>query len=147
MKTIIQDFPTIYGEIVNGSVYGQPNGSIARPPQNIPSSIVLSGNAKVTYTGVPQSGFCAYDLSDMLTTIVAPAGFNSLDVVVKNSSNATVGSATLSQHASTATIPIIGQAANKPTNGDALTVIITMNGDDGNPIATSNTLPATAVVS
>ena len=146
MRTIIQDFPTIYGEIVNGSVYGQPNGSIARPPQNIPASITLSGNAKVTYTGVPQSGFCAYDITDMIVDKVTPSGFNSLDVVVKNSSNATVGAATLSEHASTTTIYIIGQAANKPTNGDPLTVTITMNGNDGNPIATSNTLDAVAVV-
>lgn len=146
MKTIIQDFPTIYGEIVNGSVYGQPNGSIARPPQNIPSSVSLSGNAKLANTGTPQAGFTAYDLTDILVDIVAPSGFNSLDVVVKNASNVTVCSATLSQHASTTTIPLIGQTANKPSNGDPLTVTITMNDGNGAPIATSNALAATAVI-
>lgn len=37
MKTIIQTIGPLYGEIVNGTVFGQPNGSIAVPNNPIPT--------------------------------------------------------------------------------------------------------------
>lgn len=35
MKTVIQKIGPLYGDVINGSVFGQPNGSEAIPPVNI----------------------------------------------------------------------------------------------------------------
>lgn len=34
-KTIIQPIGPLYGEVVNGTVFGQPNGSVYVPPDNV----------------------------------------------------------------------------------------------------------------
>lgn len=43
-KTIIQTIGPLYGEVVNGTVYGQPNGSIYIPSTN---TITLTGTSKI----------------------------------------------------------------------------------------------------
>lgn len=42
MKTVIQKIGPLYGEAINGSVFGQPNGSVAVPPYN--ALVLMSAN-------------------------------------------------------------------------------------------------------
>lgn len=145
MRTIIQSFPTIYGEAVNGSVLGQPNGSIARPPQNTPATITLSGTVKVIYTGVLTP---ATNLSYVVSGLVVDSEFTAphLEVVATNAADATVcisnwnlPGAYPPQYISS------GPSANKPTDGDALTVTVNFVDDNGVTFATG-TIAATAEV-
>lgn len=119
MRTIIQDFPRIYGEAVNGSVFGQPNGSIARPPQGIPSSITLSGTGKLTY--VETSGDQAiYTLSGVDVSVVFPSGYYYIDWIVLNA-----GEDVVAMYSGTGVdlpSPVNGNSANLPGDGDSLTL-------------------------
>lgn len=56
MRTIIQTIGPLYGEIVNGSVFGQPNGSEARPaPNATPTLIVKTIEDTVCVKGVART--------------------------------------------------------------------------------------------
>lgn len=56
MKTIIQTIGPLYGEVVNGSVFGQPNGSIAVQPGGPTNPNTLTITNKPGYiVGVPTS--------------------------------------------------------------------------------------------
>lgn len=52
-KTTIQTIGPLYGEVVNGTVFGRPNGSVYVPPTN---TIVLTVQASTTVT-VNASGY------------------------------------------------------------------------------------------
>lgn len=56
MRTIIQTIGPLYGEIVNGSVFGQPNGSVAVQPSgpNNPNTLAIT-NKPGYIIGVPTS--------------------------------------------------------------------------------------------
>ena len=47
-RTIIQPIGPLYGEPINGTVYGRPNGSIYVPPTNT-ITLSLNGRTKITY--------------------------------------------------------------------------------------------------
>lgn len=152
MKTIIQDFPTIYGEALNGSVYGQPNGSIARPPQNITGSITLSGDTvTVTYTGKfpTLSPQFAYYTVGGLTGSVNVASYHHLTVVVFDSTDTFVAShrVNFGDKIIFDSTGFIGPYAGKPTNGDTLTVKAIVYDQDNNVIVSSAAVSASAVVS
>ena len=58
-KTIIQTIGPLYGEVVNGTVFGQPNGSVYVPPDNViyftlPSTYIknalVNGQYRVRFT-------------------------------------------------------------------------------------------------
>lgn len=143
MRTIIQTLPTIYGEAINGSVYGQPNGSIARPPQNVPLSVNLSGTVELIFdhsTVTPAVAY--YDWAGLTVEINIPAAPAYLMVYFYNASNQLVANGRLR----TGGI-ISGQLANKPANGDALTVKVAAMDINDNVIVTSSAIAATAVVS
>lgn len=56
MKTIIQTIGPLQGEVVNGSVFGQPNGSVAVQPSGPTSPNTLTITNKPGYiVGVPTS--------------------------------------------------------------------------------------------
>lgn len=56
MRTIIQTIGPLYGEIVNGSVFGQPNGSVAVQPSGPSNPNTLTITNKPGYIiGVPTS--------------------------------------------------------------------------------------------
>lgn len=56
MKTIIQTIGPLYGEVVNGSVFGQPNGSVAVQPSGPSNPNTLTITNKPGYIiGVPTS--------------------------------------------------------------------------------------------
>lgn len=69
MKTIIQTIGPLYGEVVNGSVFGQPNGSEAIPTT---SSIVLSVSSDAAYVkyAVDSLGYAYNCKSDGTTAAV-----------------------------------------------------------------------------
>lgn len=148
MKTIIQKLPTIYGEVTNGSVYGQPNGSIARPPQNVPVSITLSGTPTLTFDEVILVTSAKYTLAGLtishsgelpqktITTVYA-----SDDTII---AEIAVGIGNGSYPSGSFTIA--GELSAKPSNGDTVKIVIVAYDAFSNVIATSNTLTGTAVV-
>lgn len=149
MKTIIQDFPTIYGETINGSVYGQPNGSIARPPQNVAGSITLSGDTvTVTYTGKfpaisPEVAFYAVG---GLTVSNSVTSYAYVAITVDDSGDNRVGGQTANYPAAVPSAELAGPYANKPTNGDTLSIKVAVYDQDNNLIVESSAISATAVV-
>lgn len=151
MKTIIQDFPTIYGEALNGSVHGQPNGSIARPPQNAAGTITLSGDTvTVTYTDkfpILSPTFAIYTVEG-LTGSVNVASYSYLMVCVFNSSDTVIAAHQVNFGAEITfdSTGFFGPYANKPTNGDALTVKVIAYDQDNNVIVSSAAVSASAVV-
>lgn len=60
MKTVIQKIGPLYGEAVNGSVFGQPNGSVAVPPYN--ALVLLSANNNNAY--IKKNGTGGYTTCD-----------------------------------------------------------------------------------
>lgn len=149
MKTIIQDYPTIYGEAVNGSVYGQPNGSIARPPQNVAGSITLSGDTvTVTYTGKfpALSPEIAFYTVGGLTVSNSVTSYAYVSITVDDSGDNRVGGQTANYPASIPPMEITGPYANKPSNGDTLSIKVKAYDQDNNLIVESSAISATAVV-
>lgn len=141
MKTIIQDFPTIYGEIVNGSVFGQPNGSIARPPQNAPASVTVTGDSgTLTFSrNIPGGSLVAYTIAGVTVSIVTGV-YVIGEYVVKNADEDTVA---------TGGYPgteLRGPGTEKPTDGDSLTLTVRIKDAYGNVLATSSGLTISAVV-
>lgn len=146
MRTIVQDFPTIYGEAVNGSVFGQPNGSIARPPQNIAASIILSGTVVLTYTGLIGTTTAKYDLTGLGIAITVDS-YARLILRVKDSSNNVIASGQIN---SSTPVPetwhsITGIVGNKPTDGDSVSVTVELVDSDARTIA-SHMITGTAEV-
>lgn len=143
MKTIIQKLPTIYGEALNGSIYGQPNGSVARPPQNIPAAVVLTGDSiTVTKTGT-EGALTIYKIGGMTAAYTNLSMITDIGVIVKNSSDVSIALADFAH------IPgeyiVKGLTLSEPANGDALTVIVNLyNGYD---VVTSDNIAASAVIS
>lgn len=151
MKTIIQKLPTIYGEALNGSVFGQPNGSIARPPQNVAGTITLAGDTvTVTYTGkFPTiSPEIAFYTVEGLTGSVDVASYSHLMVSVYNSSDVIIANHQINfgDEVTINSTGFIGNYADKPSNGDALTIKITAYDQDNNVIVSSAAVSASAVV-
>lgn len=152
MRTIIQDFPTIYGEALNGSVYGQPNGSIARPPQNAAGTITLSGDTvTVTYTGKfpTLSPEFAFYTVEGLTGSVNVASYSYLMVCVFNSTDTVIATHQINygDEITLNSAGFFGPYADKPTNGDTLTVKVIAYDQDNNVIVSSEAVSASAVVS
>lgn len=147
MKTIIQKLPTIYGEALNGSVYGQPNGSIARPPQSIPAYITISGDS-AKLTKVSDSGVITlYQISGITGDYLFPSGYESIRVNVADSTDTIIASVRLVGYSEPKfNAAITGLTSNEPTDGDTLTVTYIALDQDDNALATSNALSLTAVI-
>lgn len=141
MKTIIQTIGPLYGEVVNGSVFGQPNGSVARPQPNTAPSITLSGNSGKLTLSSTTSAFAKYDISGVTFDFVNADLAANNNVIVRNSSEATVARGVYPFQSK-----LTGAAANTPSDGDALTVVMELYDEYGNVISTSNTLSLTAVI-
>lgn len=60
-KTIIQTIGPLYGEVVNGTVFGRPNGSVFVPPNNT-IAIVTQGDYVGAVAGNPPSVLTAQGL-------------------------------------------------------------------------------------
>jgi hypothetical protein len=56
VKTIIQTIGPLYGEVVNGTVFGQPNGSIAVPSNPVPTLDVKVIAANQYVKGIARDG-------------------------------------------------------------------------------------------
>lgn len=83
MKTIIQTIGPLYGEVVNGSVFGQPNGSVAVQPSGPSNPNTLTITNKPGYiVGVPTSSgkytitFCDSDGVVVTTPLIIAATSN-----------------------------------------------------------------------
>ena len=145
MKTIIQSFPTIYGEAINGSVLGQPNGSIARPPQNVPVTLELSGDSVEVVLSFSGSGTTHYTV-DMLNTLISGFTYSYLQYVVKASDDSTIATSPKYFGALPYTIEVAGATSAEPSDGDTVTVYATIYDEDDAQIA-SDSISATAVMS
>lgn len=132
--------------VVNGSVFGQPNGSVARPPQNIPAEVTISGNsATLTFTGTVAGGTHAkYDLAGVSMSIVGIDSVSNVRAECFNAASTSVANVQVDVVA--VPVQLIGNADNKPANGDTLTLKIQLMDSYGAVIATSNELTITAVV-
>lgn len=73
MRTIIQTIGPLYGEVVNGSVFGQPNGSVAVQPSGPSNPNTLKITNKPGYIiGVPtSSGKFTITFCDSTGTVVS----------------------------------------------------------------------------
>lgn len=60
-KTIVQEYGPIYGEAVNGTVLGRPNGSVYVPMSN---TIAISLDATYRYVSIPGDGMFHFTESD-----------------------------------------------------------------------------------
>ena len=144
MKTIIQSFPTIYGETLNGSVYGQPNGSIARPPQNVATAIVIAGDSGTLTLEVTIASNAIYVLNGVTAAFVNPGSIYETKAIVTNGDGDVVARGKFWDNDTV--IRINGPASETPTDGDALSVVFTAYDEYGDVIATSNTLSIVAVI-
>lgn len=139
MKTIIQTIGPLYGEVVNGSVFGQPNGSEARPAPNTSASVTISGvSGKLTFVeNIPGGALVRYTLGGVSVVINSAVPVKTF-YVVKNASDETVATGTPAN--------MQGPGAKKPTDGDSLTLFVELRDDYNNVIATSSNLTITAEV-
>jgi hypothetical protein len=146
VKTIIQTIGPLYGEVVNGSVFGQPNGSIARPSQNTPASVSISGNsATLTLTGTAVGGTISkYALAGVSMEI---QGIDSVSFVKADCYNSG-GVAIANVQSDVIAVPaqLIGGTDKQPSDGDELSLIVQLIDSYGSVIATSNTLTIAAVI-
>lgn len=145
MKTIIQTIGPLYGEVVNGSVFGQPNGSEARPPPNVPVEITLSGDSG-TLTYKATTGTAArYEFGGVGMSIVDMAGvIVRINATVKNANDEIV--AAYSNYLPAFLEVAQGLAANIPDDGDELTLVVTGYDAYSNKVATSEALTIAAVI-
>lgn len=141
MKTIIQTIGPLYGDVVNGSVFGQPNGSIARPVPNSTPSITIAGDSGKLTLASSTVAFAKYDLSGVTFTFVNSDLIANNNVIIRNASEQTVARGVYPFDSKLA-----GAAANTPADGDALTIIVELYDSYGVVIGTSNVLTISAVI-
>jgi hypothetical protein len=141
VRTIIQTIGPLYGEIVNGTVFGQPNGSEARPIPNVAPSVTLSGDSGKLALVSSSAYFSKYTISGVTFDFVNAELIANNNAIVRNASNQTVARGVYPFQSNP-----VGDVANTPTNGDSLTLVVELYDERGNVIGTSNALTITAVV-
>lgn len=147
MRTIIQTIGPLYGEVVNGSVFGQPNGSVARPPQNAAVTAVISGtNGKLTKTTISGGQIAKYTLSGVSLDVSDYSGVEIVKTVIKNAADTVIATGGGHVPAYTFSDAVQGPANLIPTDGDSLTMTVELRDVYGNVLVTSNALTITAVV-
>lgn len=156
-KTIIQTIGPLYGEVVNGTVFGRPNGSVYVPPTNTVSIDIEDANKYVTYVttqagnhfirictsagAVRNFGFVAesQDLNSYLETSL----YDSDDVEIGTSVQYTAGLFNLQRITN---VVSLAEDVNPLTNGDTYTIKVTLYASTGVPVAVS-TVSVDGVVS
>ena len=147
-KTIIQTIGPLYGEVVNGTVFGRPNGSIYIPSSN---TITASLPADQQYIKVSQYGYgdritcCTSDgtvsASSVITVIAESQDVQSyIGISVVDSDDAEVGTPRyLSAGTFNVTYPYLANAGEGVTieNGADYVVVVSLFSASGVPIATA----------
>ena len=143
MKTIIQAFPTLYGEALNGSVFGQPNGSIARPPQNVAASIVLAGDTPKLERYAQSGTMSVYRVVGVTATLnIFSAGgikvkaIDSVDTIFASKGQVYRDGMNVFIQ------PLQGATADMPTDGSTVTIKVEFIDQDSQIVA-ADTISAT----
>lgn len=149
-KTIIQTIGPLYGEVVNGTVFGRPNGSIYVPASNT-ITLVTSAYAKVTATAI--AGSNSAGVTGYRTQVIAEAqdiAASCMVEVSKTSDFAVVlakGQWSAGQFNFITTVYAVGTSlTDSISDGDTIYVRAVLVSQTNVPVATSNVATVTAVV-
>ena len=149
-KTIIQTIGPLYGEVVNGTVFGRPNGSIYVPPTN-KITLTTSEYAKVTTTAI--AGSNSAGVTGYRTRIVAEAQDLASSCIIEVSKTndfavvLAVGQWPAGQfNFSTTTYAVGSNLLDSISDGDTIYVRAVLVSQTNVPVATSDVAEVTAVV-
>ena len=146
-KTIIQTIGPLYGEVVNGTVFGRPNGSIY-----VPSVNTISANSKtpveyvriMTYGGNSVLQACSSSgttSANYTLKVVAEAQDvqSYIGICIEDSDGVQVGNAVnYSAGLFNLNVSVLGYPAEDTiTNGADYTVVMTLYSASGVPVATA----------
>lgn len=73
MATIIQDYGPIYGEVVNGTVQGRPNGSVYVPSSNIINARLLRAGLRIRNSNTNTLYICNNSGQSVAKSVIAVA--------------------------------------------------------------------------
>ena len=150
-KTIIQTIGPLYGEVVNGTVFGRPNGSVYVPVSNKISLSASEGGATATqikflgswFRAVMVSNLSAIAESQDLSNYIERQVFTDeecTDLIASASTNAGLFNTKWDYYAQLKT----GETA--PENGDIVYCRCQLMSANGIPVATSNVISLEVVV-
>jgi len=143
MATIIQRYGPIYGEAVNGTVQGRPNGSVYVPISNV---IEISTNAtKVSFVSPTDFKFnvdgaisvvaIAQDLASYVATEIYSDSACTTKIAVRNNP---AGQFNIGFGART--YALLTDTDNPPSAGDTVYARASLNASGGVPVAYSNVI-------
>lgn len=137
MGTIVQDYGPIYGEVVNGTVQGRPNGSVYVPLSN---TIALTGSpTTIVWNGVDAL------LVDVAITLDAKfqdlASYMSIQVYSDSALTTQVGSSLLFPYGlfNNTRRGVAAATSNVITTNDDYYIVARLL-NNGTPVAVSNTI-------
>lgn len=147
-KTIIQTIGPLYGEVVNGTVFGRPNGSIYVPPTN---KVVITANPAYVYCTIYNNTIIICNSAGQGRSYSAVAESQDImayiETALYDSDDALVGTV---RRLPAGTFNIQGSYIGGGTgvtlvNGGAYTLKVTLYAPTGEPVATDS-LSLTGVV-
>lgn len=155
-KTIIQTIGPLYGEVVNGTVFGRPNGSIFVPAQNtISASLVDSRKYLVKvdanrYAICNSSGVYPTNPAEMLAFVAESqdvANYVKIEIASDSAFTSIIGGRTYSAGSFNITTYIVSQGSAVPdlTNGDPYYIRAVLMAASNEPVATSATITVEGV--
>ena len=155
-KTIIQTIGPLYGEVVNGTVFGRPNGSVYVPSANriavslpdasryiavIGTNYTLSNSAGTPVVAPPNGLAIVAESQDLQNYIVTQVSLSGDFATIEGSRARTAGQFNLN-------IAYIAQGADLAPIEDETTYYVraVLMSAGGDPVATSEVIEVTGVV-
>ena len=150
-RTIIQPIGPLYGEAVNGTVFGRPNGSVFIPAEN-----TISISTKATHIrnyAAWSNSVCICDSSGTLVSmgIVAQsqdaASYIQIDIATDSDFDTIVGGYVFTAGAFNQNVRLV-DSTTKPTivSGDTYYIRAVLMASSGVPVASSDTVELTGYV-
>ncbi len=151
-RTIVQEYGPIYGEPVNGTVLGRPNGSVFVPISNVVNLSIgkeyakyISNNRIVvcdsdgTWANNPDYAIKVDALSQDLSSYIVVTAYTDEELTTVEASR------TLTAGIFNYEVMILTNSQNTLSNGDPLYIVATLC-NNGVPVATSDVIQLSMVV-
>ena len=157
-KTIIQTIGPLYGEVVNGTVFGRPNGSIFVPSQNTIKATLKDARKYIIKYDAKRYMVCtsagqvdSSNQSNMLNFVAESQDVaNYVQVQVATDSDFTdlIGGRSLTAGLFNSALYVLSQGTDVDdlVNGDTYYLRLILVAASGEPVATTETIELTGVV-